>query len=26
MRAEFVARLDLAQQQLDEGKGRVAIP
>ena len=26
MRPEFVARLDLAQQQLDEGKGRVAIP
>ncbi len=26
MPPEFVARLDRAQQQLDEGKGRVAIP
>ena len=26
MRPEFVARLDRAQQQLDEGKGRVIIP
>ena len=26
MRPEFVARLDHAQQQLDDGKGRVVIP
>ena len=26
MRPEFVARLDRAQQQLGEGKGRVVIP
>ena len=26
MRPEFVARLDRAQRQLDEGKGRVVIP
>lgn len=26
MRPEFVARLDRAQQQLDEGKGRVILP
>jgi hypothetical protein len=26
MRPEFVARLDRAQQRLNEGKGRVAIP
>lgn len=26
IRPEFVARLDRAQQQLDEGKGRVVVP
>ena len=26
MRPEFVARLDRAQQQLDEGKDRVVVP
>ena len=26
MRPEFVARLDRARQQLDDGKGRVVIP
>ena len=26
MRPEFIARLDRAQQQLDDGKGRVVIP
>ncbi|MSU51611.1 MAG: hypothetical protein EXS37_21400 [Opitutus sp.] len=26
MRPEFIARLDRAQHQLDEGKGRVVIP
>jgi len=26
VRPEFIARLDRAQQQLDEGKGRVAKP
>lgn len=26
LRPEFVARLDRAQDQLDEGKGRVVIP
>ena len=26
LRPEFIARLDRAQQQLDDGKGRVVVP